>query len=237
MSAPVWCAELAAKFWATAGTPPAFPRDLRTSVSWFPFSVVSLANLRVSTVCQWLAAKHIRTPTLEPDRRLRGCLFADGGYAYAFIDPTDPCAELRFTLAHEVGHFLRDYWHPRELARLRLGSDILDVLDGKRPVTPTERLHAVLRNATVGPFAHLLRRDEMGRPLTPGERTAEAAADRLAFELLAPAAALEDCTDLDELRHQLEETFGLPPEPAARYTAILLPPPEPSTLAARLRRV
>ncbi|QJW98363.1 hypothetical protein [Frigoriglobus tundricola] len=75
----------------------------------------------------------------------------------------------------------------------------------------------------LGPFAHLLRRDDSGRPLTPAEREAEAAADRLAFELLAPVAEIGAVTDRGALVARLTTVFGLPPEPAARYAAMLLP--------------
>src|SRR5207237_9314300 len=42
MSVPVWCADLAARFWATAGDPPPFPRDLRYPITSFPMGVIDL---------------------------------------------------------------------------------------------------------------------------------------------------------------------------------------------------
>ena len=97
------------------------------------------------------------------------------------------------------------------------------MLDGHRPPTAAERVDAVLRTLAVGPFAHLLRRDESGRPLSAVEREAEAAADRLAYELLAPADAVGEMADRIALVERLIHSFGLPPEPAARYAEILQP--------------
>ena len=168
-----------------------------------------------------------RSPSCSTSRtgRCAACLVAWRGHGFAFIDACDDPAERAFSLAHELSHFLRDYLRPRETVAARLGQAALEVLDGMRPPTPAERFHAVLRGVSVGPFAHLLRRDESGHPLTPTEREAEAAADRLAFELLAPVAAVGALTDRDALVMRLQAVFGLPPAPAARYAAILLPDP------------
>lgn len=237
MNVPVWCADLVARFWSIAGDPPSFPRDLRGSVAWFPFAVIELPRLRLATVSKWLLDRGCRAPKSESDRSLRGCLFADFGQAYAFLDAEDDPAERRFSLAHEVGHYLRDYWRPREIVRTRLGVSALEVLDGIRPPSPSERLHALLRNTAAGPFAHLLRRDESGRPRTFVERESEAAADRLAFELLAPASTIEKHANRNELTRMLLDEFGLPARPAEQYAAILLPEIDsPGSLVARLRK-
>lgn len=238
MNVPVWCADLAARFWAAAGDSPPFPRDLSGSVVWFPFAVVKMPELRLAAVCTWLSDRGCRIPTSERDRPLRGCLFADSGHAYAFLAADDPPDERRFSLAHEIGHFLRDYWRPREIVKARLGAGVLDVLDGLRPPTRQERIHALLRNVAVGPFSHFLRRDESGFPPTSAEREAEAAADQLAFELLAPAAAVGSCANRDQLVLQLIENFGLPANPAERYAQLLLPElPKPGALVARIRGI
>jgi hypothetical protein len=221
MSVPVWCADLAALFWNAAGDPSPFPRDLRPVIAGsVPLSVIDLPRLCVAAVCEWFAGRGIAVPLNEPDRPLRACLVAWLGQGFAFLDATDDPTEQRFSLAHELGHFLRDYWQPRQRAIARLGPDVQQVLDGLRPATTEERLHALLRNISIGPFTHLLRRDETGRPLSFAERESELAADRLAFELLAPAAALNDD---DELIPQLIDAFGLPPVPALRYAALLRP--------------
>jgi len=235
MSLPVWCAELAASFWARAGSPPPYPRDLRRPASALPLSVVDLDGVTIGSVRRWFDRDRIEITIRidEPDRPLRACLVAIRGEGFAFLDSRDSPAERRFSLAHELGHFLRDYLRPRESATARLGRSILEVLDGLRPPTSAERVDAVVRAFAVGPFAHLLRRDDSGRPLSPLEREAEAGADRLAFELLAPADAVGDAADRDALVERLIHSFGLPPEPAAHYAEILRPtaPPIDRSLA------
>ena len=227
MSAPVWCVDLAAAFWAKAGSSPPFPRDLRPTVTAVPLSVVEMAGVSVAAVRGWFERQGIHVPLNEPDRPLRACLVAWRGVGFAFLDTRDDPAERAFSLAHELGHFLRDYLRLRETVAERLGHAALEVLDGQRPPTPVERLHAVLRNVPLGPFAHLMRRDDTGRPLTPAEREAEADADRLAYELLAPAELFAEATDRDALAGRLVSDFGLPPGPAARYAALLLPAAPP----------
>jgi len=223
VSLPVWCVKLTESFWAKAGPPPPFPRDLRHAVGAVPLSVISLRGVSVAVVRQWFERLKIVVPLDEPDRPLRACLVAWRGEGFAFLDALDDPAERVFSLAHELGHFLRDYLQPRETVIERLGHEALEVLDGLRPATPSERFHAVLRTVSPGPFAPLLRRDDSGRPLTAAERQAEAAADRLAFELLAPVAEVGETADRIALVERLVTVFGLPSEPAGRYAAILLP--------------
>jgi hypothetical protein len=235
VSAPIWCAELAADFWARAGgVPRTLPRDIRRAAAAVPLAVVELKGVSVQRVRDWFAAVGLPLPLDEPDRPLRACLVAWRGEGFAFIDLLDDPAERGFSLAHELAHFLRDYLRPRELAVAKLGRAALEVLDGARSPTPEERLHAILRRVPLGPFAHLLRRDDSGRPLTAAERDAEEAADRLAFELLAPAAAAGE-GDRADLAARLVRDFGLPPEPAARYAELLAPePPRVDRAVARL---
>lgn len=236
MSLPVWCAELAAAFWRKAGPPPPTPRDLTYPALFFGLNVEDLRDLSVARVAGWFRNRDIPLRLNEPDRRLRGCLVASRGVGFAFLDPADDPAERRFTLAHEIAHYLRDYWQPRAVAVRRLGPDATAVLDGDRLPTTDERLRAVLRSVPVGPFTHLLARDA-DAPATDAEREAEVAADRLAFELLAPAAAVGDAP----CASRLVTHFGLPAGPADRYAELLLPPAEPedrawSRLLRRVRR-
>lgn len=238
MSVPVWCADLAAYFWAKVSHSLPFPRDLRPVIATaIPLSVVDLPGVSVAGVRRWFDRLNIPVPLDEPDRPLRACLVAWKGVGFAFLDALDDPAEQRFSLTHELAHFLRDYLHPREMVQKRLGEAALAVLDGLRPPTLDERLRAILRHVPVGPYAHLLRRDESGQPHSPAEREAEAAADRLAFELLAPAAAVGEAVNRNEIKHRLVETFGLPADPAARYAELLVPQmPEVRSPTARYLR-
>jgi hypothetical protein len=210
--------ELADAYWPAVG-PEAFPRTFANVSLGFPVTVVERPGLSLAAIRDWLARwSSVTIP--GPDRPVRGCLVAHGGFGVVFVEADDPSDERRFTLAHEFAHYLRDVWHPRRRAVARLGPGITDVLDGKRPPTADERLHAVLRGLPAGPVVHLLGR---GEGESPEVRTAEAAADRLAFELLAPAEAIGVSGDRAEKIERLVCSFGLPPGPAARYAAILAP--------------
>ncbi len=226
----MWCVELAAAFWKTAGPPPPFPRDLTEPATWFDIVVEDVPQLTVGRVVRWFRDREILLLLNHPDRPLRGCQVATHRKGFAFLDPGDDPAERRFTLAHEIAHFLRDYWRPRGVVRTRVGEDALAVLDAIRRARPDERVRALMRNAPVGPFTHLLARDD-GAPATDAEREAETAADRLAFELLAPAAEVGDAPDVARLVGH----FGLPPGPALRYADLLRTRPDPPDRAwARL---
>jgi hypothetical protein len=237
VSLPIWAAELAERFWAAAGPPQPFPRDLATPATvGLPVRVIGLPALRLDGVRDWLARCRVPCPSGEPDRPLRACLFTRAGVGFVFLDAADPPDERRFSLAHEVAHFLRDYDAPRRIAAARLGPGVLDVLDGLRPATVEERIHAVLRQVPVGPHVHLLRQDDDGEPRSPAEWAAEAAADRLAFELLAPAELLAGETDRVAIMERLGVEFGFPPGPAAAYAAVLVPNPPGDPFVGRLKK-
>jgi hypothetical protein len=78
---------------------------------------------------------------------------------------------------------------------------------------------------SAGPVVHLLGR---GEDESPEVRAAEEAADRLAFELLAPAAEVHAAADLDG-------RFGLPSAKAAEYARLLWPPEARSRLLDAVR--
>jgi hypothetical protein len=228
---PVWVRELADAFWR-AVRPEQFPRTFANVSLGFHVTVHECPGLSLGAVRGWLARREMNVTIPGPDRRLRGCLVAHGWDGFVFVEADDPPAERRFTLAHELAHYLRDVWHPRRRAVAKLGPRIVDVLDGRRPATTDERLRVVLRGLPVGPVVHLLGR---GADESPEVRAAEAAADRLAFELLAPAEALGVWGDRSELIDRLVGTFGLPPAPAGRYAAVLAPGPAgPDRLIRRL---
>lgn len=238
MSPPLWVVELAGRFWAAAGPPPPYPRDLTMAATVaLQLCVVRLAGLSLDGVRGWLTRAKVPVRIDEPDRPLRGCLVGWASAGVAFVDAADPPAEQRFSLAHEVAHFLRDYAAVRRAAAGRLGPGVLDVLDGRRPATAEERIHAVLRHVPVAAHVHLLGRDDAGRPRSDAESEAEAAADRLANELLAPAELFAGAGDPAAVRGQLETVYGFPPAAAARYARELCPAPSADPLVERLRRI
>jgi hypothetical protein len=171
------------------------------------------------------------------DRPLRGCLVARRGHGVALVDGSDPDAEQRFSIAHELAHFLRDYWRLRQNLMKRLGAAALQVLDGDRLATAQERLHALLRNVQLGFHVHLMERDGEGRPVTPSASNAERDADRLAFELLAPAEHVlgQVYAGKEALKRILRDFYGLPSTQAAEYAGVLMPPLKTDPLILRLR--
>lgn len=234
---PVWVIDLAEQFWADAGEVPAgFPRELALPAAMAALiTPVERPGLRVRSVIDYLTPKRLPVNFAEPDRPLRAALYCWKGAGYVFLDPADPPDERRFSFAHELAHFLRDYAAPRRRVERALGPHALDVLDGLRNPTSDERLHAVLRNRPLTPHCHFMSRDPAGRPKGEGEQRAEADADRLAFELLAPAELFHLDTDRSVIESRLVAEFGLPAAVAAVYARLLLPPPPPvGGLIARL---
>ncbi len=246
MSAPLWVFELSRLFWDRAGAE-SFPRSLEGPIARaLPLSVVFQPTLRVSGVDHWLRSQEVICCLRVADRSLRACLLAQGGHGLIFVDSADPLNEQRFSVAHELAHFLHDYWQPRRLAAERLGGQVLQVLDGERPPTAQERMHALLAGVPVGLHVHLMERDTSGAPLDDAIARAERDADALAYELLAPGERVRRqvfervSDDLDQQRQAAQELlihrYGLPPAPAARYARQLFPHRLPSdSLVQRLR--
>ena len=136
---------VAEEFWHTAGTLPDWPRDLEHAIALtLPLATINLPQLGLRKIQQWLLRRGVPFEFPCQDRKVRGCLVAYRGAGAVFIDGSDPQDERRFTLAHEVSHFLLDYHLPRHRAWQRLGSNILDVLDGLRPPTIEERVDGLL---------------------------------------------------------------------------------------------
>jgi Zn-dependent protease with chaperone function len=217
---PVWVYALARRFWDEAGDAPPFPRDLRDALRWIArVHVLDVPDLTLARAADALAGFGVNFDRARPDRALAGCFSGFRGHGYILFDPLLSPAEVRFTLAHETAHWLRDYDDPRHKVLKRLGANALEVLDGLRAPTPEERFAGVLRAVPVGPFAHVLDRDRFGRVCSAGARDSEAAADRLAFELLAPLEALRP--HLGNEVAALTSVFGLPEPEALRYAAAL----------------
>ncbi|MGH2459756.1 MAG: ImmA/IrrE family metallo-endopeptidase [Chloroflexota bacterium] len=245
MSSPLCVSETAETFWSDAGQPEPFPRDLRVPIAnALPLTVVLLPRLRVRAIDDWLRRQGIRGAPTVADRAVRACLVARSGQGFIFVEGSDPADEQRFSLAHELGHFLRDYWQPRQAVIARLGPAALEVLDGARPARPGERIDALLARVRLGYYVHLMDRGANGGFATASVEAAERDADWLACELLAPPEAVLAATlptPADErraaVRRRLIESFGLPPAPAAGYAARLAPEPRPvSPLLHRLGR-
>jgi hypothetical protein len=194
-------------------------------LGWLPnLHLVEVPHLTLAHAGEHFARYGIPCPLPVNDRRLAGCFGGHCGIGVILLDPTLPLAELLFTLAHEVAHYLRDFDAPRRKLAARLGVRALEVLDGLRPATLTERLAGVLRNVAVGCQTHFLDRDRWGRTVTTEADDAEDAADRLAYELLAPVDVLltQPPMDREQLVRRLLAEFAFPATEAQKYAAILV---------------
>ncbi|MFQ5741082.1 MAG: ImmA/IrrE family metallo-endopeptidase [Acidobacteriota bacterium] len=220
-------------FWEWVGRPEPFPRTLESSIAWaLPLAVVKLPQLTLFELRGWLERRGIPSTFQSSDRALRGCLVARKGRGLVFLDGTDPSEEQRFSLAHELAHFLLDYLEPRSRATEALGEAGREVFDGQRSATLEERLTALLRDADLAPFVHLMDRSPAGEIKGVDVLEREGRCSQLALELLAPwdlaltllAREVEDWPKESSLRQAqslLMSTFELPRPVATRYAGVL----------------
>lgn len=222
----------AREFWTLAGTAPEYPCDLEGSLTWaVPLDVRAVPRLRVSHVNRYARETGLPYHFSGRDRRLCGCLLAYKDRGVVFLDAEMAEDERRFTLAHELAHFLLDYRAPRMRALAVLGESVRPVLDGLRPPTVEEGVHSVMAGTPLGVMGHLMERPSTGLP-SSAVLSIETRADRLALELLAPAATLlEKAAGLrgmpyrarvDALAALLVREHGLPAGIAGRYASGLL---------------
>jgi hypothetical protein len=245
IGAPLWATELAAAFWDAANGTEPFPRTLRDAIdrSGFDLTVEDLPGLTVAGAERYLARLGWAWDCGAADRPLRACLAALAGAGCILLDAEDEPREAVFSLAHELAHFLRHYWQPRQWAHRRLGDRAAEVLDGRRPPRPEERVRALLADVPLGRHTHLMERGPGRQVHTEALARAEDEADQLACELLAPAAAVFARTGpvrggggRARLTALLRDGFGLPAEPAVVYARLLVPPSVEDPLLRRLQR-
>lgn len=238
-------AEAANAFWHEADLPVAFPRDLRRAIALtLPVSIVLLSELQVAEVQAWLQRQGRIVDMTVNNRPLRACLIAHSGTGFIFVDGGDQESEQRFSIAHELAHFLLDYLAPRQEAVARLGGEILEVLDGVRPARVEERAVALLTGVPARTHVHLLGRAEE-EAAAEAIDFAESRADALALELLAPWADVSRLIaelgingERGAIVRLLSDRYGLPLVPARRYAARFSPRRQSeSALLRHLRNV
>jgi hypothetical protein len=210
--------QRAVEFWADTDLADTFPRNIEQAIALkLPVTIVKLPVVTIRSIAQWLR-RHNRSPVFPSYRRdLMGCLYADGGHGFIFVCGADDPGEQRLTLAHDIAHFLVDYWWPRRLVIDAMGPAIVQVLDGRRSARPDERASAVLARVRLGPHWHLLPRHEADPDGDTRIACIENRADDLGRELVAPRSRVVQM--LRALLRQYEpqaacnalgEFFGIP---------------------------
>jgi hypothetical protein len=204
-----------------------FPRQLEEEVECFlPVFLVKLPALTTHQVRDWLGGWNIAVEVPEKNRSIHGCMVAARKRGFIFWDSEDDGPVQRFTLAHEVAHFVLDFLQPRKRALEALGPRMDEVFDGKREPNPVEGLSAMLKRIPLAQL-RLLDRGPAGIICTGQVDASERRADRLAFELLAPARlALPMLRSMPRKEGvaALASRFGLRPKEARSYARILLGP-------------
>jgi hypothetical protein len=228
-----WLISSAEHFWKTVDGELPYPRNIEYIISrGFPLSVITLPHLSVWQVELWFQQQQIPFHFPCHNRSLCGCIVALCGQGLIFVDGYDPEDERRYTIAHEVAHFLVDYLYPRQQALELFGESIRPVLDGKRSPTQIERLDALLEGVKLSTYIDFMPRSIHGNLDQGFILRAEERADRLALELLAPAdqilSQLADYSGeatperVQVARQLLTSVYGLPLAVARQYTTVLL---------------
>ncbi len=179
-------AKIAYDFWKAAGRW-TVPCDIAGAVSLaLPIDIISLSDLSLGKIENWLAQRRISVNIGLNDRFLHGFILVSRGSGFIFINGTDSEEERRYSIAHEVSHFLLDYRLPRDNAVKKLGPSILEVIDGYREATMDERIDGALFALVTKPYVHLLEKVGDGSFNSWEIQKSENDADDLAVELLAP---------------------------------------------------
>src|SRR2546423_1216352 len=224
--------EAVEQFWQRCGEVEPFPRSLGRAVTLaLPVALVKLSRPMLRDIERWLERRGLPLSFGCRSRAVRGCLIAFGGRGLIFVDGADPDDERRFSVAHEVGHFIVDYWLAREAAISKFGEQVTEVFDGLRPPSVTERVHALLADTQLGVYRNLMERDGAGGTARSEVWSIEDRADRVALALLAPPDEVLSCADIsaasfeerqDGLIGVLRERFGLSAPVADTYATTLL---------------
>ena len=223
----------AAWFWKRAGGRKALPANIEYAAkSALEVSIEEVDGLTVSKAISLFRGAERSNRADMSERRLRGCVSVTPKGAIIFVEERDDEAQRRFTVAHEVAHFILEVKSRRERAEARLGRGSVDVLNGLRNATRTELIDAWLHEVRLDPILHLMDRAPDGGHQCERTRDAECVADDLAVEMLAPRAEMANAVlslgslgfseTLDKAGRIAERRFGLPKQIAERYAGRLV---------------
>ncbi|WDF54338.1 ImmA/IrrE family metallo-endopeptidase [Mucilaginibacter sp. KACC 22063] len=228
-----YAVSVAKEFWSATGLSTEPPFDIAGAVSLlFPIDIVQLSELSTAKIDHWFSARNVNIQTHVQDRPLHGFVVFSRGVGFMFINGTDDEQERRYTIAHEVSHFLLDYKIPRDKIIKKLGAEVEEVLDGIREPSSKEMVEGIIKHVAVKPFTHLLEKEGDGSFENLQVYYAENNADTLALELLAPASRIkaETLKEKKKLSHTdfckicnelLVHRYKLPTQIATDYAKVL----------------
>lgn len=225
--------RIARDFWSKAD--PAHRRvlDISRAVNIvLPIRIVYIQNLSLVEVDNWLKGRGINIEIDINDRIMHGVILIREGNGFIFVNADDSTIEQRFTIAHEVSHYLLDYQVPRERAMLEVGTEIEKVLNGKDQPDRFQQVKALIKGISIQPYGHLIEKKGNGSFLNWVNFNAENEADYLALELLAPRSmvikgtistikGLNYTQFVRKCEEILVDNYQIPPEVAHQYASEL----------------
>ena len=218
-------------FWNRAGGRPQYPANIGYAASCaLDAAIMDVGGLTPRTAAARLARLGISLPAApaSDNRPLRGCVSVGPRGAIILIDADDSESERRFTIAHEVAHYILEARAHRDRAERVMGERYLDVLYGARQPTDAERVDALLKRVRSTPLSHFMDRSPDGGHGCGRTLSAECDADALALELLAPRSELSRRVRalrrvpfrraLNETARLAQDRYGLPQSIAREYS-------------------
>ena len=214
-------------FWTRAGGWFDHPADIAYAATCaLDVYVDEVAGLTPVSAAAHIGRGRLWIPDGVDERSLHGCVIASRSGGTILVEKNDDEAEKRFTIAHEVSHYILEVKQPHERATDRMGREFADALYRLREPTPTECIDAWLNNTRSEAFAHFMDRAPGGRYGCSLTLEAECRADDLALEILAPRSVLTAAVSsmgfsesLKVARRIAERRFGLPESVAERYAS------------------
>ena len=210
-------------FWERAGGRTGFPAD----IGYAAMSALEVYIEEVDGLTARAAAMRAGWDGEVVDRALRGCVVVNPAGVGILVEEGDDEAQKRFTIAHEVAHYILEVRRWRERAAERMGGGFDGVLYGLREATEAERIDAWLRDVRSEAILHFMDRDPGGGYSCARTMDAECAADYLALEILAPRSDMREALgshgrmgfveSLDAARRVAEGRYGLPRGIAEMY--------------------
>jgi Zn-dependent peptidase ImmA (M78 family) len=225
--------RIAREFWSTVDQKHRETYDIVSAVNdTLTINLILIKNLSIKKMEDWLISIGKYENFGIDDRSLHGFLMIKNGNICMFVEESEDQSQQRFTVAHEVSHYLLDYQLPKERAILALGKEIEDVLNGNLPPTDTQLALSVIKGVNISPYTFMIEKNGNGSFFNWSNFNSENEADYLAMELLAPRARIVNETfssikrrSYSQFIRKSEEIlishYKIPPDIARHYASEL----------------